>query len=581
MPRLLERLPLQFRVLYRQFLLRVVDLEDLSMHADLPRYLGQFAGVLIMLSLIQTGAALLSGSNAITPEARLIVAWHAEQWLLSTMMLIIGLAVVFMWDSTFPDRRDAMVLGPLPVTMGTILSAKVAASISILGGAIVAFNFASGVAWPLVIGGSVGFPRLFAAYWLTMFAASAFLYASVLTVQGLTALLLPRRFSLRLSSLFQILAFGLFLAVYFLQPVIDTPAALAAPQNQRMLAASPCFWFFALLNQLNGSLPPALAGVAHRAWIALSVAITGAATSLLLCYLSTLRRTIEEADLVPAARAFHGRLRVGSTLDTAILFFTFRSLTRSRQHRLAFAFYLAVVFALTILLLRPASPVASRRPMSVEFLCATFLMIGFSVVGLRKVFALPIWLAGNWVFRIAQSRPAREYMAATRRSLLVLGILPVWWIAALLSLRFRPLSQAAAHLAVLALFGIIVCDISLIGFQKLPFTCSYLPGKANVQFVFWGLVIVVLPLLVLGSLMEQQALHNPRQYLLMMIVLVAVAIGLRTFHRHRAESAILDFDEVPPEEITTLGLSSVRRSDVRTDMRGEHSDASTSAFHRN
>jgi hypothetical protein len=52
MRKLLRRLPLQFRVLYRQFLLRVVDLESLSMQADIPRLLGQFAGVLLMFSLV-------------------------------------------------------------------------------------------------------------------------------------------------------------------------------------------------------------------------------------------------------------------------------------------------------------------------------------------------------------------------------------------------------------------------------------------------------------------------------------------------------------------------------------------------
>src|SRR3569833_59466 len=46
-----ERLPLQLRVLHRQFLLRVVDLEALSIEADIPAYLGQFAGILIMISL--------------------------------------------------------------------------------------------------------------------------------------------------------------------------------------------------------------------------------------------------------------------------------------------------------------------------------------------------------------------------------------------------------------------------------------------------------------------------------------------------------------------------------------------------
>jgi hypothetical protein len=51
-PALLDRLPLQFRVLCHQFLLRVVDLEALSIKADVTAFLGQFAGILIMFSLI-------------------------------------------------------------------------------------------------------------------------------------------------------------------------------------------------------------------------------------------------------------------------------------------------------------------------------------------------------------------------------------------------------------------------------------------------------------------------------------------------------------------------------------------------
>ena len=57
MPSVIEKLgarvPLEFRVLYRQFLLRVVDLDALSIEADVPRFLGQFAGVLIMISCMR------------------------------------------------------------------------------------------------------------------------------------------------------------------------------------------------------------------------------------------------------------------------------------------------------------------------------------------------------------------------------------------------------------------------------------------------------------------------------------------------------------------------------------------------
>jgi phage terminase large subunit-like protein len=73
--------------------------------------------------------------------------------------------------------------------------------------------------------------------------------------------------------------------------------------------------------------------------------------------------------------------------------------------------------------------------------------------------------------------------------------------------------------------------------------------------MFWGLVIVVLPLLGLAAMVELQALQSPHRYALMMIVLSAVSIGLWAVNRYRAKSAVLYFEEAPPETITTLGLT--------------------------
>jgi hypothetical protein len=141
---LMERLPLQFRVLYRQFLLRVIDLEALSIQADILRFLGQFAGVLILFSLIQ-GLGLFIHPE-MTRMRLLSLTSHTEQSLISTMMLVAGLVAVISWDNIFPDRRDVMVLSPLPVAPRIILLAKLAATGAVLGLAILALNFAVGVA---------------------------------------------------------------------------------------------------------------------------------------------------------------------------------------------------------------------------------------------------------------------------------------------------------------------------------------------------------------------------------------------------------------------------------------------------
>jgi hypothetical protein len=195
-----------------------------------------------------------------------------EHYLIATMMLVVGLFTVLSWDATFPDRRDVMVLSPLPVAPHTILFAKVSASAAVLGIAILTLNCASGIVVPFLLGVArldVGFLSVSWAYWITIIGASAFLYCSVLTIQGFTALLLPRRMFLRFQP-FCSLRPSAFLGVYFLQPSLTNPAALADAQNQWILACSPSYWFFALFNQLNGTLPAEFSWLAVRAWIGLA-----------------------------------------------------------------------------------------------------------------------------------------------------------------------------------------------------------------------------------------------------------------------------------------------------------------------
>ena len=186
--RLIAWIPLPFRVLLNQFLLRVVDLEALSIEADVPRFLGQFAGVLIMISCMRAIGTLFFPPP---PD----MEWCVELSALSNMLLVVGLISVITWDATFPDRRDVMALGHLPVKSRTILLAKLTASAALVGLAIATLNFASGFAWALVFGAGslLRSIHFFAAFWFTIVAASVFLFGAVLAFQGFAALLLSRR----------------------------------------------------------------------------------------------------------------------------------------------------------------------------------------------------------------------------------------------------------------------------------------------------------------------------------------------------------------------------------------------------
>jgi hypothetical protein len=281
---------------------------------------------------------------------------------------------------------------------------------------------------------------------------------------------------------------------------------------------------------------------------------------LLLCYLRTMKKTVEEPDLVPGARGWHWTPRFGSALQTAIVLFSLRSLTRSRQHRVIFAFYLAGVLGFALSCVRSALSTTAHRPLNADFLIATFMMMTLAVAGLRSVFSLPISLTANWIWRLTQLRPSEKYVAATRKSLLLLAVIPVWFISALLSLSFRPLHAIAAHLAVLAVVGWIFVELSLIGLYKVPFTCSYLPGKVHVQVMLWVFLFLLLILAMSTAELELPSLNDPTRYMCLMVVLGVGALGLFAFNRHRARSAVLYFEELPPDVITTLGLVAVRPS---------------------
>jgi hypothetical protein len=553
---------LQFRVLYRQFVLRIVDLEALSSKADVIKLLGQLASILVMFSVIQALLALIFNLNQIPVADRVAASWTIEHHLIAMTMLVVGLFAVLTWESTFPDRRDMMLLGPLPVRARTIFLAKVAASGTALSLSVLALNGASGLTWPVVLAtpGILGMIRSVVAYWTTMLAAGVYLYCSMLILQGVTAHLFPRRLFLRVSAVLQLTAFSLFLGVYFLQPEIAKPAALATPEDQRLLAWLPSYWFLGLFNKLNGSMQPELLCLERRAWIGLAVAVFGAGTALLLSYIRTLRKIVEEPDIVPGAQSSRWSPGLGNSLQTAVIIFSLRSLLRSRQHRVVVAFYLGIGFAIALSTLNLSAAHRDISDPSVDIvglrlLIASIVMLSFAVVGIRVAFSMPIALPANWIFRITELRPLPDYIAANTRALMMLAVVPVAAASAVIALPVEPLSWVVAHLLVLTLLGSNFVGLSLLGFHKIPLTCSYLPGKSNVQFAFWAYVLLLIRLTEYAARFEQRALQYPARYAAMLGVLAILPILTWGRTRWVTRSAVLQFEEAPPVDILELGLN--------------------------
>jgi hypothetical protein len=550
---------LQFRVLFRVFLFRVVDLELMSANGDPTRLLGQFATIFSSVSLLFALQAVLY----LTGRERLqsSEAWTAEHFFIATTLMVVGVIMVLNWDSTFPERRDVLVLGPLPVRASTLFLAKISALVAAPGLAILGLNIFSGLAWPLLFasgkGGFVGLLRVWPAYWITMFAAGSFLVCTVLAVQGLAANLLPRQHFLRLSAFLQAGFLCLLLSLYLLEPHLESPAALSAPENQRLLEWLPSYWFLGLFQQLNGSMDPAFLPLVRRAWMALEASVFGAGLVLLLSYFRIMPRIVEQPDILPGTRGISWPLHAGDSLKNAITLFVMRTLLRSGQHRMILSFFSGIGLAIVVGYVTLFDGWGSKTTgMSIAFLIASILMLVFVIVGIRAVAAIPISLSANWIIRVTQVRPSRAYHEAVRFSWIALGVAPIWLLVAGLLLTSSPSWQVFGHLVVLFMLGTLLVELCLLSFPKVPFTCSYLPGKANIHIAFWSGLVLLFQLVSTGARFESRVLNHPLNYGLMILLLAIILAGLRRLTEARARrGGEVVFEEEYPVDLVSLNLS--------------------------
>ena len=559
----------QFRVLYHNFLTCVVDLQFLPNPGDIQKLGIQLMAALSALGLVIAIYEVPRYSFSGWPAEKLaIAAWGDQEFMIATTMAIAGLLAILAWNSVLPARQDALVLGPLPVHTRTIGLARIAAIASVLGMSAAALNVFTGISFPFVWippGGNL--LRSFAAYWLTMAAAAMFIFSALLAMQGLAALVLTHRLFLRVSSALQLACYFVILSVYFLKPPLANPQALTAQANQRWLAVLPSYWFLGIFQELNGSIHPAFRPLALRALWALCIVALTAAVALGLAYRRSLRRLIEEPDITPSDRVrplarvttFIAARLMPQPLERAILLFTARTLARSREHRLLLAAYTGIGLAIAFAYARSYLYGYAENPWdqpNVPFIAGSVIVLFMVIIGARAVFALPVSQPSSWVFRLTAVHQPASYFAAVRKSLFALAAAPVWIGCAILYLAVWPSRPALEHLTLLVALGVLFVERGLYKFRKIPFACSYLPGKANLHVRLYAFGVLFLFLADSGSRLEFWTMSGAARYLVLLAVVLILAVWARrrTVEFAGAPGNRIQFEDMPRADIFALDL---------------------------
>jgi hypothetical protein len=228
-----------------------------------------------------------------------------------------------------------------------------------------------------------------------------------------------------------------------------------------------------------------------------------------------------------------------------------------------FAFYVGVGLAFAILFLNAPPEVSGPGaggpwdPLSISLLASTIMLMGFWVVGARVAFSLPLDLGANWIFRSTPFRAGRQCLNARRRALLALSVAPAWALSAAVLFPLWQWRLAAAHLAALGLFGIVLAEFSFNGTQKIPFTCSYLPGKSNIHVTFWLWMCIIFWGVIGAAVNERKAFASPAATAALLggLGIVAAFCVLRNNRLAAPSDVELRFEEVRPDQLLSLDLS--------------------------
>jgi hypothetical protein len=558
----------QFRALYRNFIARIVDLELLSSRGDIGKLLAQLMAIVAAYNFtVALCFAPRFGVARIAQEKLMFFAWNDVEFLIATTLAIAGLFSVLAWNAVLPDRRDCIVLGLLPVRTRTIFAAKIAALGAALGIAVAAGNVFTGICYPFIVARTPGMLAVFRAllaYWTATAGAGLFICWALIAVQGVAAQLLPRRTFLKLSSFLQIAALFVIVGVYFIEPPLPVTPAMRASTVHGLFTYVPSFWFFGLFQKLNGADDPAFTALAGRALWSIAIACTAAAGSFAVAYGRSMRKIVEQPDITPGYRRrwslpLSGLL--GRPFDRTVLLFIARTFARSRQHRLMLSVYvgiglgIALVYAKDLLYGRARSmwdpiyarlnPHESWNQVNIPLLVSSLVLLAFAVIGARAVFALPATLPANWMFRVTAVQGPAAYFFAIRRALYCLTAVPVWIASALFYFAVWPLTAALEHLAVLFTLGATLIEVSLHGFRKLPFACSYVPGKTNIHVKLGIWSVLFLFVTDRGAAIESWAMERPERFIVFSAILLVIAAWAR---RRTSDFASTPYDDLQFED---------------------------------
>ena len=347
------------------------------------------------------------------------------------------------------------------------------------------------------------------------------------------------------------------------------PAIRQLPSNPHSLVRFlPPVWYLGLYQSLQGRTNPPLVAAAWLGVKAVCGAFFLALAFSALSYRRYFMRIPESSDAGQTNRRGHldwlaplaDRLFLKSPFQRACYRFGLRALVRSETHCILFGAFagLGLVVGSQLAMSAPAvirgsAPDPFPCP---DLLAAPLALAYFFIVGIRFVLEVPTGVTANWVYKVILDRSPRETSGVARKIMLTFlapaVILPC---AAGYSWASGP-RVGLVHAAYVLILSVLLMDIVLLRFRKIPFTCT-LPQFQNHAIMLVFIYFIGFFLFTsLAAAVEHAMFLRPMLFLALPVFAGLVWDTLRRIRRDTPDiGRELIYEETAPIEVQTLNLS--------------------------
>lgn len=528
-------------------------------------------GGFVSIFLFDKYGTFLQWLRGLNPVDPLLVSLPDEYFFIVLSMTVSGAVAVWRWDAIFPDRRDYMNLVHLPVSTRLIFFANLTAVLFLAILIAIDVNLASCILFPAVVAATQSkflfFVKFAAVHALAVLLSSIFSFLVVFSLLGLSMALLPPRTFKRLSSYVRALAVVYLVALLctsFAVPNLLRNLPLRPPSWTLLLPSS---WFVAMCQSLRDRATPALIQLGHLTIPAVIAVTLIAFGTYAIGYhrhflrIAELSEAISSGTPSPLSRIYHclDRTILDTAFQRAAFRFVCKTLLRSEEHRLLLTGVggLGIVLASQELMNAVEVTKSARQAaLSTQALSIPFILSFLIIVGLRAVFEIPAEVPSNWIFRLVLD-PEHQECESLAKNVILMAVFP-WIVFGVFPLYVHlvGLRIALLHSIVILGWSLLLTNVVLIRFRKLPFTCT--------RPVFKQHSIVILIAVGFGFLLfaaslpefESWALLSPVRLLSMFpSALITWYVPHRLGKNAMAEERRLIFEDVPPNTLELIQLS--------------------------